>query len=476
MGINVANKISFFNNKNNKLITIHNQGLRIWECDFNTKKILFQDIIMGKIKRIFTCITIDPKDEFAFLGTRTGDIIEIDLQRCLFKRIGPAKRLFSLGINVINLLRSGDLLIGAGDGTIAKIGCKDMLVKCEAQVMGAVTSISLTADSSHFFAGTSKATIYWSSSDKIAPELRNTCHYERINDIAFPAGYSELFATCSVNDIRVWNANTRQELLRIEVPGLECYTIGFMADGKSILSGWSDGKIRAFLPQSGKLFYAINDAHNHGVTSLQSTHDCQRIVSGGMEGEVRIWRIGTQTQVLESSLKEHRSRVSDIRINKQDSQAVSASYDGSCIIWDLKTHTRIMCLFESTMFKQLVYHPDESQLLTCGSDRKVTYWDCFDGQAIRMLDGSDSGELNALAVTEQGEHLVSGGEDKVVKLWDYDEGIIYFQGVGHSGGITKIAIAPNQQFFVSTGAEGGIFVWKMPAEVLRSKADRDMPK
>jgi len=180
--------------------------------------------------------------------------------------------------------------------------------------------------------------------------------------------------------------------------------------------------------------------------------------------------------VLESSLKEHRSRVNDIRINRNDSQAVSASYDGSCIIWDLKTHTRIMCLFESTMFKQLVFHPDESQLLTCGSDRKVTYWDCFDGQAIRMLDGSDSGELNALAVTDQGEHFVSGGEDKIVKLWDYDEGINYYQGVGHSGGITKIAIAPNQQFFVSTGAEGGIFVWKMPAEVLKSKAERDMPK
>lgn len=288
----MANKISFFSKKNNKLITIHNLGIRIWDCDFATKKIMFNDIIMGKIRRNFTCITIDHDDEFAYLGTRTGDIIEIDLQRCLFKRIGPAKRLFSLGVNVINLLKNGDLLVGAGDGTIAKVTVKDMLVKSEAQVIGAVTSISLTADSSHFFAGTSKATLYWCNSDKINPELRNTCHYERINDIAFPAGYSELFATCSINDIRVWNANTRQELLRIEVPGLECHTIGFMADGKSILSGWSDGKIRAFLPQSGKLFYAINDAHNHGVTSLRSTGDCQRIVSGGMEGEVRIWRIG----------------------------------------------------------------------------------------------------------------------------------------------------------------------------------------
>jgi len=122
--------------------------------------------------------------------------------------------------------------------------------------MGSVTSLSLTADATHFFCGTDKATIYWCNTDDIAPELRNTCHYEKINDV------------------RVWNTKTRQELLRIEVPGLECYCLYFTKDGKSILSGWNDGKIRAFLPQSGKLLYAVNDAHNHGVTAINGTNDC----------------------------------------------------------------------------------------------------------------------------------------------------------------------------------------------------------
>jgi WD40 repeat protein len=149
---------------------------------------------------------------------------------------------------------------------------------------------------------------------------------------------------------------------------------------------------------------------------------------------------------MEASLKEHRGRVADIKINSGDTQAVSASYDGSCIIWDLKSHTRIMCLFESTMFKQVVYHPDESQLLTTGSDRKVTYWDCFDGQAIRMLDGSDSGEVNALAITKAGEHFASGGEDKKLKVWDYDEGISYYVGHGHSGNITRVRLFVLNQF------------------------------
>lgn len=99
-----------------------------------------------------------------------------------------------------------------------------------------------------------------------------------------------------------------------------------------------------------------------------------------------------------------------------------------------------MALFESTMFKAVVYHPDESQLLTAGSDRKITYWDCYDGQAIRMLDGSDSGELNALAIFAAGEHFISSGNDKIVKLWDYDEGICYYRGIGHSGEVTKVSI------------------------------------
>jgi WD40 repeat protein len=88
-----------------------------------------------------------------------------------------------------------------------------------------------------------------------------------------------------------------------------------------------------------------------------------------------------------------------------------------------------------------------------------------------MLDGSETGEINALAVTEAGEHFVSGGQDKRVKVWDYDEGICYYQGVGHSGDITKITISPDQRTMISVGTEGAIFMWHMPDAVVNGKAD-----
>lgn len=220
-GTNKVNRIKFYNNSDDKLVSIHDYQVNIWTADLQQKKITTLKVNLGQIKRKFQCIVIDHSDTFAYLGTKTGDIIQISLETALFRKIGPLKRLFSLGINCITQLPHGDIMVGAGDGTIAKIGCKDMKVIAEAQVMGSVTSLSPTADSTHFFAGTEKSTIYWSDADSIAPELRFTCHFERINDLVFPHEYSELFATCSTNDIRVWNAKTRQELLRIEVPGLE---------------------------------------------------------------------------------------------------------------------------------------------------------------------------------------------------------------------------------------------------------------
>jgi len=108
---------------------------------------------------------VDPTDTFCYVGTQTGDIIEISLEKALFKRIGPVKKLFSQGINCITQIPNGDILVGSGDGTVGKIGFKDMITKAEAKVNGAVTSFSLTADGTHTFVGTDRATIYWSDTD-----------------------------------------------------------------------------------------------------------------------------------------------------------------------------------------------------------------------------------------------------------------------------------------------------------------------
>lgn len=179
--------------------------------------------------------------------------MEFQVQSTNFKRIAPVKVLFAQGVKTLKTLLNGDLCVGAGDGTLAKLDIQTLQIKTATQVLGGITSIAFTSDFSFFFCGTNQCNIYWVDSSTLCPEQRNTCHYDKINDIVFPHNYSKVFATCSKNDIRLWNASNRHEILRLQVPNVEANCVCFTKDGKTILSGWDDGKIRAFYPQSGKL-------------------------------------------------------------------------------------------------------------------------------------------------------------------------------------------------------------------------------
>jgi WD40 repeat protein len=62
------------------------------------------------------------------------------------------------------------------------------------------------------------------------------------------------------------------------------------------------------------------------------------------------------------------------------------------------------------------YHPSDLQVVTTGSDCKIGYWEVYDGSLIREIDGSASSGLNAIDITRDGEHILTGGNDQHVKV------------------------------------------------------------
>lgn len=70
----------------------------------------------------------------------------------------------------------------------------------------------------------------------------------------------------------------------------------------------------------------------------------------------------------------------------------------------------------NTLFKYVSYHPLEHQIISTGTDRKIGFWEAYDGSLIRELDGSLTDSVNAVDVSEDGVYIVSGGNDKIVKV------------------------------------------------------------
>uniref|UniRef100_A0A8D1FKJ5 Cilia- and flagella-associated protein 52 n=1 Tax=Sus scrofa TaxID=9823 RepID=A0A8D1FKJ5_PIG len=448
-GLNVGNATSvvFSQCHDEMFVTAGNGTIRVWELDLPNRKIWPTECQTGQMKRIVMSISMASDDSFFYLGTTTGDILKMNPRTKLLADTGPAKDKFSLGVSAIKCLKTGGLLVGSGAGLL--VFCRSPSYKPikKIQLQGGITSISLRGEGHQFFVGTEESHIYRVNFTDFKETLVTTCHFEAVEDVVFPFGTAELFATCAKKDIRVWHTLSNRELLRITVPNMTCHGIDFMRDGKSLISGNADGVEWELQP----LAYTIATATQDLATSP--------VLCGF---QVRVWQIGHQTQKLEEALKEHKSSVSCIRVKKNNEECVTASTDGTCIIWDLVRLRRNQMILANTLFQCVCYHPEEFQIITSGTDRKIAYWEVFDGSGIRELDGSLSGSINGMDITPEGVHFVTGGNDHLVKVWDYNEGEVTHVGVGHSGNITRVRISPGNEYIVSVSADGAILRWKYP--------------
>lgn len=110
---------------------------------------------------------------------------------------------------------------------------------------------------------------------------------------------------------------------------------------------------------------------------------------------------------------------------------------------------------------------DGIQILTCGTDRKISYWETLDCSLIREIEGSNVGTMNCLDITPDGRHFVTGSNDCTVKIWEYDSADVVCIGISHAAIITACKFSPDSKSIVTASSDGAIIIWKFPCEALR---------
>lgn len=93
-----------------------------------------------------------------------------------------------------------------------------------------------------------------------------------------------------------------------------------------------------------------------------------------------------------------------------------------------------------------------------GADRKLTYWDCHTGEAIRELDVSQTSPILCVAVHPDGNMLASGG-DRDVRLWLYNEGTCFATMQQHTGEITRCMFTADGRKLVTADSHGTLCFW-----------------
>jgi aspartate 1-decarboxylase len=114
--------------------------------------------------------------------------------------------------------------------------------------------------------------------------------------------------------------------------------------------------------------------------------------------------------------------------------------------------------------------PDGHTLVSGSDDKTIKVWNLQSGKLLRTLAGH-GGVVFSVAISPDGHTLVSGSGDKTIKVWNLQNGELLRTLAGHGDRVRSVAISPDGHTLVSGSGDLTIWVWNLQSgELLRALA------
>lgn len=291
-------------------------------------------------------------------------------------------------------------------------------------------------------------------------------HTGLINSVAFspePSGRTFLSAGW-YGELILWDRISGRPLRRFTVPdrhrpdmdgrGMGFVVACFSPDGRRVLSGQSDGKLREWWADSGELYRTVQTGLKD-IHSVSYSPDGRLLVAAGEGPMVELMSVASG-QLL-AGWKAHQVGVSKVLFGPRGRMIATAGKDRMIRLWESRQGRQIA---QFGGFKYgvggLAISPDGR--LIAGGGIEVRVFDIRSGRLVGVLKGDGRHILEGLKFSPDGRFLLAAG-GKIIRLWDMLTGRLVKSYVNHRIGVQSVDFSGNGKLIVSGGLDKRVHLW-----------------
>jgi WD40 repeat protein/energy-coupling factor transporter ATP-binding protein EcfA2 len=288
-------------------------------------------------------------------------------------------------------------------------------------------------------------------------------------------------ATCSGGELIVWDLATKTAVHRFAIHAGWINAVAFMPDGKHVLSASGDGTLLLTAVETGEAVRRF-EGHKGSVNAVALSPDGLAALSGSDDGTLILWNIATGDAT--RRFTGHKGPVTSLVFGPPcrtapgcRQTALSGSTDKNLILWDVATGAIVRTITgHADKVTGVAFLPDGQHALSVGYDLTMREWDLKTGG--KLLEQRFLATPECLAVSADGRTAVkqSGAS---VELWDIGESEWRRLQLlaGHSGNARALAISPDRRYVLSGAQDKTLRLWnvKEQHEVRRLRSPEDFP-